>query len=523
MNLKIVTNQLNLLKSNLWRVVSNFLKIVWDFLNYDLNERFFFPQKRILVALDKDSLSFVYGSSFFGRSRIFACRKYTYERKSLENISRKYVYQDGQIPKPEVVASVLTHFISESNARSVKVILSLPKAWTIHRTVEFPVTILESLEEVISYELDRLLCLNSENAYIDYRVVRKNSETVNIAVAAAKKDIIDGYIKAIEDIGMKVEKVTSNLSVAGVFLNHCYGRHTFLVVEIFQDAYEVSAIENGIILFAYQEKFNTNDQEKRVECLLEDLRTHAKSFEQKGQSLQIVLFIEQTGYESLREKVDGIPLHILRKTNLSIELKGKTQEADFLSLSAYLQLLKPDFESRNFLSKKRKDGFLQSYGFTIILAFTSIILVFATLFSPIMYEAVRIYQLEKRIHLLKDDFRKFGPQKYELDEILYQIQTINEFKNTKPPRILLLREISDLIPEKFWISRMTITENTFEFEMHGKGAQGDVVPILEASPYFKNVRLVTRHAATGENPQTMSSNVFLMDIDNTLPANEKGQ
>ena len=519
MNLKTAADQFDSFKSSMGIQISKSLKTIWELLNYDLIENIFAPRRRVFVAMDKGGISVAYGSRFFGKSQIHVCRKYAYDRKSQESVSRKYIYQDGQIPKPELVVSTLDYFVGEFKAQHAKVILAIPKAWTVYRTVEFPAAVLENLHEVISYELDRLLSLNPENAYFDFKIVSKNQDGLKVAIAAARKDLIDSYIRPIEDKGLTVEKVTTSLSVAGGLLNHFYGRQSFLLLEVNKDEYDVSGIGAGTVLFAHREKFNEDSSENRIECLSEDLKSLCNDLRQDGQSVQVVLCSDEENYESLQAKID-VPLLVMRKSNLSLDYKGETREADFLSASGCLELLTGNRTSINLISKNNKTISNQAFRFSIILAVAALSLGMISLFAPLVLETVRIYEIEHRMNLLKDDFRKYEPQKNELDTILHQIRATNEFKNSKPPRILLLRELSDILPSQFWISRMTITEKTVEFEVRGNGTQGDIVPLFEASPYFENVRRVTPSEADAEKDQSSHSNVFMMDIVGRQAAQE---
>jgi len=511
MNLKKAADQLNALKSGIIIHFGKILKIIWEIINYDLIENILAPRRRVFVALDKDSISVVYGSRFLGKSGVSVCRKYAYERKTQESVSRKYVYQDGQIPKPEVVVSTLEYFIDAYNVRYAKVILAIPKTWTIYRTVEFPAAVLENLHEVISYELDRLLSLNAENAYYDFRIISQSPESLKVAIAAVKKDVIDGYVRLIEEKGLTVEKVTTRQSVAGGLLNHFYGRQRFVLLEVNKDEYEVSAVSDGVVHFAHKEKFHGSGGQDRIKLLSDDLKSLCNDLKKDGQPVQIVLCSDDENYGSLQEQLD-VPLHMMPRSHLYLDYRGETWTTDFLSASGCLELLTGNAPSLNLISRKNKTRLNQAFRFSLILTAAALILGVISIFAPLIFETVRTCEIEHRMNLLKEDFRKYAPQKNELDAILYQIQAINEFKNSRPPRILLMRELSDILPNQFWISRMTITENTVEFEMQGKGTQGDVEPLLEVSPYFANVRRVTQDASPAQEDQALQSNVFVMDI-----------
>jgi Tfp pilus assembly protein PilN len=106
---------------------------------------------------------------------------------------------------------------------------------------------------------------------------------------------------------------------------------------------------------------------------------------------------------------------------------------------------------------------------------------------------------------------------------LYQIQTINELKHSKPPRILLLREMARVIPSPHWVSKMKLAENNVEIELQSSGVTSDIINVLEASPYFKNVRRL-ESALDDKAPKDQAGSIVLhMDVEDNPAIREQGE
>ncbi len=521
MNLKSATDQFALFYASFGSRISKGLKSARALANYNLVENLFTRSRSVFIAMDKDSLSVVYGIRFLGKSRIKVCRKYAYDRKPQENVSRKYIYQDGQLPKPDVMASTLDFFISEFGAWRAKVTLSIPKAWTIYRTVEFPVTVLENIDDVIFYELDRLVSLTPENAYYDFKVVHQVKDRLKVSVAAARKDLIDSYIRLIEEKELTVEKVTTNLSVAGGLLDHLYGRHCFILLDVYKDEYEAAAIEDGAVLFAHKEKYCAGSGQEQIQAMAEDVATLRDELNEQGRDAQIVICSDNEDPGTLKDRM-GFHGEILRKSNVVLQIPGELREADVLSAAGCLDLMSRNTASFNLLSKNNKKISRPAFQVSIVLAIVAALLGVMSLFAPFILEKAKIVEIANRIDLLKDDFRRIEPQKNELDNVLYQIRTINELKNSKPPRILLLRELSHIIPSSHWVSKMTLAENTIELKLQSRGATVDLAPVLEASPYFKNVRRREPAAADQAGKDPAGAIILKMDVENNPVDTEQG-
>lgn len=522
MNLNSITNQFASFSAFLGALTAKGLKSLWALVNYDLVEHLLKPGRSIFLAMDKDSLSVVYGQRFLGKSRIHVCRKYAYERKPQENVSRKYIYQDGQLPKPDVLASTLDFFISEFGADRAKVTLCIPKAWTIYRTAEFPVAVLENIDDVIGYELDRLVSLTPENAYYDFKVVDQTKDHLKVAVAATRKDLIDSYIRLIEEKELIVEKVTTSLSVASGLLNHVFGRNCFILLDVYKEDYEVAALEDGAILFAHREKYIVESYDQQIQAMIEDVAQLRKELNEQGRDVQIVICSDNEDLGAIRDRM-GLSAEFLRKSDIAAHIPGDIREADVLAAAGCLDLLSKNAASLNLLSRNIKKINRPALRVSLVLVIATVLLGVMSLFAPLVIEKVKIIELENRMDILKDDFRRIEPQKTELDNILYQIQTINELKHSKPPRILLLREMARVIPSPHWVSKMKLAENNVEIELQSSGVTSDIINVLEASPYFKNVRRL-ESALDDKAPKDQAGSIVLhMDVEDNPAIREQGE
>lgn len=513
MNLRSITDQFASHCASLEARMAKGLKSAWAIVNYDLVENLLKPRRSIFLALDKDSLSVVYGYRLMGKSRINVCRKYAYERKPQENVSRKYVYQDGQLPKPDVLASTLDFFISEFGADRAKVTLSIPKAWTIYRTAEFPIAVQEHISDVIGYELDRLVSLTPENAYYDFKVVDQKNDYLKVAVAAARKDLIDSYIRIIEEKGLIVDKVTTSLSVASGLLSHLFGKHCFILLDVYKEDYEVAALVDGAILFAHKEKYIAEGYDQQIQAMAEDVAQLRQELNEQSRDVQIVICSDDDNPETIRDRM-GLSAEILHKSNIAMHVPGYSHEADALAAAGCLDLVSRNAVSFNLLSQKDHKVYQPALRVSFALAVAAALLGVMSLFAPLIMEKVKINELENRIDMLRDDFRRIEPQKTELDNILYQIQTINELKNSKPPRILLLKEMARIIPSSHWVSKMKLAENYIEIELQSREATSEITNVLEASPYFKNVRRIKPETADKAPKDQAEFVVLHIDIEN---------
>ena len=66
------------------------------------------------------------------------------------------------------------------------VTLSIPKAWAVVASAEFPSTVRENLASVVAYELDRVTPFSSDDAFFDFTVLKEMDERISLQVTAAR-------------------------------------------------------------------------------------------------------------------------------------------------------------------------------------------------------------------------------------------------------------------------------------------------------------------------------------------------
>ena len=84
--------------------------------------------------------------------------------------------------------------------------------------------------------------------------------------------------------------------------------------------------------------------------------------------------------------------------------------------------------------------------------------------------------------------------------LLGRINFLSELERQRPPFIGYLHELTRQLPDNSWLKRLSIEDS--ELHLQGEsGAAASIIPMLEESDYFKEVRFrspVTKNNATGK-------------------------
>jgi general secretion pathway protein L len=110
--------------------------------------------------------------------------------------------------------------------------------------------------------------------------------------------------------------------------------------------------------------------------------------------------------------------------------------------------------------------------------------------SPIMIEQKNIEQIDDSINSLKPELKKIESLRKEMKLISSGIQTINNFKKNSIPTIDVLKELTKMLPDKTWLTRVRITENSAEIEGYAISAT-EIIPKLENSKYFQKAEFAS--------------------------------
>jgi general secretion pathway protein L len=170
--------------------VGRFLR---DVLFFSLADDRIAPKRHLSVLLEKGGVPIVF------RSRFLAGMK---TRRIL-----RYPLETENYPAPESLASTVALAVNALKTAGAQITLVVPKAWTVAKTVEFPLVVKDTLSDVIAYELDRLTPFSPERAFYDFRIVAEDDNRIRVLLVAMKAERIQPYLDALAEKGIAIDRV----------------------------------------------------------------------------------------------------------------------------------------------------------------------------------------------------------------------------------------------------------------------------------------------------------------------------
>jgi hypothetical protein len=121
---------------------------------------------------------------------------------------------DGRILQPVAVQLYLKRLFKDLGVRSPEIRINLSDSACITRYLDYPKMPLRDLERSLQIEATRELPVNPHSAYIGWQIVEDLPDKRKVMLVAAWRDVVEGYIQAVEGLGKVTVVEPRSLAIA---------------------------------------------------------------------------------------------------------------------------------------------------------------------------------------------------------------------------------------------------------------------------------------------------------------------
>jgi Tfp pilus assembly protein PilN len=460
--------------NSLFVLLEKFSRTLWKYLSFSLADNFFTLARVICISVEHDGIYIVYGKKSFSKIAI----KYF----------KKFPLEENKHLTPEHLASVMSVVADELKDGKARYVLCLPKSWAIVQTAEFPVAVKENLSNVVSYELDRLTPLTANNAFYDYKQLWENQEKLSILLAVAKADQIKPYLDALQAKGIFVGKLNISSFVIVSLIQNTYKNVNSVFISFNDKFYECGVIINNFTIRTVSGVVEKKD-DSPIDYVIRQTYPLFNLLTGCGSPVRIVVNTSEQNYKKFQEKLSKFPLF-----NLDRDVKLNTPKGDkelsYNAVGGFLETVIADKNDFNLLSKKNDRQNKTPFLSTIILSVIIFLIGAFYIVAPIVIEQKKVEEIDSHINSLKPEMKKIDALKKEIEFISADIDIINNFKKQSTLSMVILKELTSILPEKTWLTRVRITENNTEIEGYAASATA-IIPKLENSKYFQKAEFAS--------------------------------
>ena len=468
---------------------------VWRVLTFSPADALITQRDNLTIAIEKGGLSVACASKLFSSINIKGGKTYSFE--------------EGKYPQPNELASSLALSINEMGASKSGITLSIPKAWSIIRSVELPLIVKENLSAAVSYEMDRLTPFSSEEVFYDYSILKESGDKIYLLVMAVKADIIKPYLEALEEGGFNVSRVTVNLAGMGALCRHIYKESNTVFIEINRDGSEGGLFIDGSLTALFSEApFQIETLSKKIRALIDNAKG-------AGKTPQIVLHLKEN-IPALKETLElklGSPVNIFGEAGASAKYA-----AAYSAIGSAIQSLQQGAEAPDLLTRGLRAKQKPPIALTVVLLIAIAFMWALYTIAPVSIEEKRLSEMSRQIEMRRDDINKIEAIKKEAEGLLSEITFINGYKKDRPMTLDILKELTSILPKTAWLTKAKISGSSLEIGGYALSATG-LLPKLEASEYFSKVEFTSPTV----RDQTMNSDRFTIKMDISKPLENSGE
>ncbi|MCC6345861.1 MAG: pilus assembly protein PilM [Nitrospirales bacterium] len=446
---------------------------LWRILTFSPADETIAPASCLCVGIEQGGVAVTHASRFLSR----------YHLKGY----RKYDFSGGNYPKPGEVASSAAHAVREMRAGRADIVLSLPKQWVVVKAAELPVSATENLSAVVSYELDRFTPFSADEALYDYRVVGENGEKISLLIAAAKAAQLNGYLSALKEAGVRVARVSFDLSGVSSLYRSLSGEDTFVFMEVGNEGFRGGAVVEGILAKTVSSDFERPEDNSRAAAVEEEMDSLASVPGKGAPPKRLLSFRGSTAAlkERLKQRGRGA-VRIVDEMEKRIGGFGEFREIPSASAGAAMDMLMPDSRGFDLLRKGIARREHAPFALTALLLLVMTALIGVYLLMPIKIENRRLHEIEKQIALRKKEVMAVEDLKRQIDALQREIALVGTFRNEQPLSLNILKELTIIMPPTSWLTRVRIAGPQVNLEGYAPSATV-LIPKLEASRSFRKV------------------------------------
>jgi len=471
------TKKITSFASNSEGLAGGIFRSAWKFLSFSPAHKAISYSNSMAVSLAKGRISVVSGSRFLSRISIRHAKEFMFDLTSF--------------PDPETLASTVALSADEFGLKNATLVFTVPKTWTVFAIREFPATIMENISDAIGYELDRMTPFKADEALFDFRIVGRKAGKITVLTAAAKADAIMPYINALTDKGITVSSASSDAAAVATLLQYLEGKTDAIFLSEASDAFDVMLVLNASVEQVLS--IRKGNEVPHDETLIKELEPLISRLKEGSTSGQIV-FQSSNDYSTLAAFLGpktGLTVVSTDELAKRIMPTGSGGAGSFQAASSLIEQLWPkaeglDLLSRGLRKKERTPLFLTG---TIILAILFALIVY--IYAPLSLEKQRSQEIDKQIASRRDEVKKVEALKKEIDALTAEIMTIDSFRSRRPLSLAIVREITSLMPNNAWLTRLRISDARVEIEGYAGSSATELIPKIEASKLFSRVELAS--------------------------------
>lgn len=159
--------------------------------------------------------------------------------------------EDGVIAKPEIIAKAAQNLFKKGligDVTSRRVAVTIPSYRTFTRSMQLPPLKPREVADAVRLEAEQYIPTPLEELYLDYTVLSRNPEGMEVLAIAVPRKIVDSYLELGAILGLEIILIEATMSAAGrLFAHDLQSDIPSVIIDFGSLSSDISIYDNGIV------------------------------------------------------------------------------------------------------------------------------------------------------------------------------------------------------------------------------------------------------------------------------------
>ncbi len=423
--------------------------------------------------------------------------------------AERFPFRSGDSNEETLVE--LKRFAEEYGVSGNRVSLCLPRKWGLLRFMDIQAPSSDILGRLVRYEIERHMPFSTDDVYYDFQIVGRRGQEYRIALVILERERVEQVVEFLKQVPFNPRRVTiapfsaiNAAEYAGFtmplwkvltgygYRSDFWGKKDGAAACIVLNAREadIAIMEAGSCRLVSTLPLNEGDSPDEIWSAVSTEMERSLRSVSSRQIERIVL---------VGENAEALSDYAASGTVIPVETVAEFKGTSYLgSAGAALGLYGLGSTNVNLLPGGRKEPFRTGPLITKIAAAAIVLLVISLGLSVILKERAALQTIDASIKKNDPDVKAIEKSLAELDKLEKQKKFLQSSEVRNAGKLEMLTELSNILPVDAWATNLDYKEVKNQPQAIGeivltgfsRASSSKLIPLLENSPYFKNVEFV---------------------------------
>lgn len=147
------------------------------------------------------------------------------------------------------VTNTIIKLLRETGVRSRRVVTALPEEQISTHVLEMPVLADSEIGQALTWQVEQYIPIPIEQAIWSWQVISRSEDGLEVLLAAASKNLVDGYRKVAEQAGLEVVAIETELMATARSISPAVSGST-VIVDVGAKSTDVGIVTGSQLVFA---------------------------------------------------------------------------------------------------------------------------------------------------------------------------------------------------------------------------------------------------------------------------------